>query len=268
MSILVGTSGWQYRHWRDVLYPPAVPQKRWLEHYASRYATVENDGTFYRLPARETFAGWQARTPADFVMAIKASRYLTHIRRLRDPAEPVGRLMSNASGLGPRLGPVLLQLPPNLAADPPRLDACLAEFAAATGGVQVRVAVEPRHPSWWTDQTREVLTAHDAALCWADRRGRPVTPLWRTAGWGYLRLHEGAAEPWPRYGTRALRSWLDRIEAAWPDQAPVYVYFNNDQRGAAIADSAQFARLACQAGRDVSRTPAGPGGDQPPPNAA
>jgi len=93
VRILVGTSGWQYRHWRGVLYPPDVPQKRWLEHYATLYATVENDGTFYRLPSRETFAGWRARTPDDFVMAIKASRFLTHIRRLRDPVEPVERLM-------------------------------------------------------------------------------------------------------------------------------------------------------------------------------
>ena len=255
MPLLVGTSGWQYRHWRDVLYPPDVPQKRWLEHYAHRYATVENDGTFYRLPARETFSDWQARTPDDFVMAIKASRYLTHIRRLRDPAEPVGRLMSSAAGLGRRLGPVLLQLPPNLTADPPRLDACLAEFAKVKTGVPVHVAVEPRHPSWWTDQTRDVLAAHSAALCWADRRGRPVTPLWQTAGWGYLRFHEGAAEPWPRYGTSALRSWLDRITAAWPAGAPVYAYFNNDQHGAAIADSAEFARLATQAGHEVTRTP-------------
>jgi uncharacterized protein YecE (DUF72 family) len=256
VPFLVGTSGWQYRHWRDVFYPADVPQKRWLEHYAESYATVENDGTFYRLPARETFAGWQARTPSDFVMAIKASRYLTHIRRLRDPAEPVARLMSNASGLGARLGPVLLQLPPNLTADPSRLDACLNEFAKAKAHSPVRVAVEPRHPSWWTDETRDVLAAHDAALCWADRRGRPVTPVWQTAGWCYLRFHEGAAEPWPRYGTAALRSWLDRIQAAWPDDVPVYVYFNNDQFGAAIADSAEFARLAHQAGRPVSRTPA------------
>jgi uncharacterized protein YecE (DUF72 family) len=97
VRILVGTCGWQYRHWRGVLYPPDVPQKRWLEHYAGRYATVENDGTFYRLPARETFAQWRARTPEGFVMAIKASRYLTHIRRLRDPAEPVRRLMQAAA---------------------------------------------------------------------------------------------------------------------------------------------------------------------------
>ena len=134
MPILVGTSGWQYRHWRGVLYPPDVPQKRWLEHYAGRYATVENDGTFYRLPARETFADWQARTPDDFVMAIKASRFLTHVKRLRDPAEPVRRLMQAAAGLGDRLGPVLLQLPPNLTADPARLDACLAEFGKSDAG--------------------------------------------------------------------------------------------------------------------------------------
>jgi uncharacterized protein YecE (DUF72 family) len=264
VPILVGTSGWQYRHWRDVLYPPDVPQKRWLEHYAERYATVENDGTFYRLAARATFEDWRARTPDDFVMAIKASRYLTHIRRLRDPAEPVARLMSSASGLGGRLGPVLLQLPPNLAADLPLLDACLAEFDKVKGPVPVRVAVEPRHPSWWTDEARDLLARREAALCWADRRGRPVTPVWKTASWGYLRFHEGAARPWPRYGQAALGSWLDRIVASWPDQASVYVYFNNDQHGAAITDSAQFATLARLAGREVTRTP----GDQPPPNVA
>ncbi len=253
MPLLIGTSGWQYQHWRGALYPPEVPQRRWLECYASQYATVENDGTFYRLPPRETFAGWHARTPGDFVMAVKASRYLTHIRRLADPAGPVGRLLDAASGLGAKLGPVLLQLPPTLAADDARLAACLAEFAKAG----VRVAVEPRHASWWTDQVRRTLTHHDAALCWADQLGRPVTPLWRTAGWGYLRLHQGTAHPWPRYGRRALSSWLDRLAAAWPGDAPVYVYFNNDQGGAAVADSVVFAELARRAGQEVSRTPAG-----------
>lgn len=255
MPLLVGTSGWQYRHWRDVLYPPDVPQKRWLEHYVTYYATVENDGTFYRLPARETFAGWQSRVPADFVMAVKVSRFLTHIKRLRDPAEPVERMMQATAGLGPRLGPVLLQLPPNLLVDVDRLDACLAEFGKWREAGPVRVAVEPRHSSWWNDEVRQVLTDRGAALCWADRRGRPVTPLWRTADWGYLRFHEGTASPWPRYGRQALRSWVDRLAKCWPDDDPVYVYFNNDQFGAAIADSAAFARLASRAGRSVTRTP-------------
>jgi uncharacterized protein YecE (DUF72 family) len=247
MPLIIGTSGWQYRHWRDNFYPPDVPQRRWLEYYTDRFDTVENDGTFYRLAARETFADWQARTPDGFVMAIKASRYLTHVKRLADPAEPVARLMNSAAGLGSRLGPVLLQLPPTLQADPGRLAACLAEFARPAnwvGGEPVKVAVEPRHPSWWTDETRETLAAHQAALCWADRRGRPVTPLWQTADWGYLRFHEGAASPWPHYGEAALRSWLDRIRSAWPGSAPVYVYFNNDQNGAAITDAEALRRAA------------------------
>ncbi len=264
MPVLVGTSGWQYRDWRGVLYPPGLAQRRWLEYYASQYATVENNGAFYRLPSPQTFADWRARTPADFVMAVKASRYLTHVLRLRDAAGPVGRLLGAAAGLGDRLGPVLLQLPPNLPADPGALEDCLREFAAfrmpgepgasSAAAVRVRVAVEFRHESWWTGQIREVLTRHDAALCWADRLGRPASPLWRTADWGYLRLHEGAAQPWPRYGERALSSWVQRIAATWPDDADVFAFFNNDPGGAAVHDAAAFASLARQAGRRVTRT--------------
>jgi uncharacterized protein YecE (DUF72 family) len=214
---------------------------------------VENNGTFYRLAAPETFADWRARTPAGFVMAIKASRYLTHVRRLRDPAEPVARLVAAASALGDRLGPVLLQLPPTMQADAGALDECLAQFAAqfaagpATAG-RGRVCVEFRHPSWFTAEIRQLLQAHDAALCWADRRGKPVGPLWRTASWGYLRLHEGAAQPWPRYGRQALRSWLRRIADCWPPEADVFAYFNNDQGGAAPADAAALAAMAGRAG--------------------
>jgi uncharacterized protein YecE (DUF72 family) len=263
MPVFIGTSGWQYRDWRGVLYPPGVPQRRWLEYYTSQYQTVENNGTFYRLPSRETFGGWQERTPPGFVMAVKASRYLTHIRRLRDPAEPVARMLGAAAGLGARLGPVLLQLPPTLAADLPLLADCLAEITgrwgelAGAGAGPARVAVEPRHPTWWSPAVRELLAEHGAALCWADRLGRPVTPLWRTAGWGYLRLHEGTAHPRPRYGQAALRSWARRLAEAWPEGEDVYVYFNNDPGGAAVADSAGFAAAAERAGLAVTRTPGG-----------
>src|SRR6266700_4853049 len=258
MPMLIGTSGWQYRDWRGGLYPEGVPQRRWLEHYAARYLTVENNNSFYRLPSRETFAAWRERTPDGFVMAVKASRYLTHVRRLRDPAEPVARLLGAAAGLGPKLGPVLLQLPPTLKADPDTLDACLKEFrtaAATMGEHRLRLAVEPRHETWWTDEIRQVLAAHNATLCWADRRGRPITPLWRTATWGYLRFHEGTARPWPSYGPQALRSWVARLAGTWPDEADVYVYFNNDPGGAAVINSAQCADLARQAGSSVTRTP-------------
>jgi uncharacterized protein YecE (DUF72 family) len=238
--ILVGTSGWQYRHWRGRFYPAGLPPDRWLSHYADRFATVEVNSAFYRLPAREAFAGWRDRTPDAFRLAVKMSRYLTHVRRLRDPAEPVARFLDRAAGLGDRLGPVLLQLPPTLPADPQALAATLACFPP-----EVRVAVEPRHPSWWTDPVRATLAAHRATLCWADRRGRPVTPLWRTADFGYLRLHEGLASPWPRYGVAALRSWVRRVASTFDDGAPVYVYFNNDQEGAAPTDAVAFAR-ACR----------------------
>ncbi|MGR4880301.1 DUF72 domain-containing protein [Streptomyces sp. LARHCF249] len=243
MSVFVGTSGWQYRDWSGVLYPPDRAQRLWLEEYTLHFPTVESNSAFYRLPSPETFAQWRERTPAGFVMAVKASRFLTHIRRLREPAEPVHRLMAHAASLGDRLGPVLLQLPPTLRADPAALDACLACFPTGT-----RVAVEPRHESWWTAEVRSVLADRNAALCWADRGSRPVTPLWRTADWGYVRFHEGRARPAPRYGRAALRSWADRIAGTWPRDADVFAYFNNDRGGAAVIDARAFAALTGRPG--------------------
>jgi uncharacterized protein YecE (DUF72 family) len=250
--MLVGTSGWQYKDWRGILYPPGVPQRLWLEEYARRFATVENNNAFYRLPAKDVFASWHERTPGDFVMAVKASRYLTHLKRLHDPEEPVERLMGRAERLGGRLGPVLLQLPPNFREDTAALAACLRCFPCG-----VRVAVELRHPSWWDAERelRAVLERHRSALCWADRGSRPVTPLWRTADWGYLRLHGGLAQPPPRYGRQALTAWVERLAGAWPDTDDVYVYFNNDTGGAAVVDAVRFARAAAAAGRTVTRTP-------------
>jgi uncharacterized protein YecE (DUF72 family) len=253
VPLLVGTSGWQYEDWRGRFYPRGLGQGKWLEHYAEHFATVELNNAFYRLPERDVFAGWHRRTPTDFVVAVKASRYLTHVRRLREPAEPVARLMDRASGLGAKLGPVLLQLPPTLRADPPLLADCLARFAETAPGL--RLAVEPRHPSWWSDDVRALLTDAGAALCWADRRSRPVTPLWRTAEWGYLRLHEGAARPWPRYGRRALATWLRRLSDSWDDDAEVFVYFNNDPGGAALVDAVTLAIASVKSGRSVTRFP-------------
>jgi uncharacterized protein YecE (DUF72 family) len=252
MPLLVGTSGWQYRDWRGAFYPEGLPAARWLEHYAAAYRTVENNGTFYRLAAPKTFAGWRARTPDGFAMAIKASRYLTHVRRLREPEQPVARLIESMTQLGDRLGPVLVQLPPNLPADAGALGECLRQFAvkyrAAGQHGGLRVCVEFRHDSWFTEEIRKLLIQHDAALCWSDRRGRPVSPLWRTSSWGYLRLHEGAARPWPRYGRQALRTWLQRIADNWPADADVFAYFNNDQHAAAPADAATLTAMATRAG--------------------
>ncbi|HUR08703.1 MAG TPA: DUF72 domain-containing protein, partial [Nonomuraea sp.] len=171
-----------------------------------------------------------------FVMAVKASRFLTHIKRLKEPEEPVARLLGRLEGLGERLGPVLLQLPPNLKADLGKLDACLRLFPDT-----IRVAVEPRHESWWTDSTRSLLERHRAALVWADRGSRVITPLWQTTDWGYVRLHAGRAQPWPNYGPGALRSWAERIQAYGSQD--VYVYFNNDPGGAAVHNARTFKDL-------------------------
>ncbi|WP_433677806.1 DUF72 domain-containing protein [Nocardia sp. CA-119907] len=247
MPLLVGTSGWQYRDWRGVLYPTDLPQRLWLEYYATGFATVENNNVFYRLPSTETFAAWRDRTPPGFRFAVKASRFLTHIKRLREPEEPVARLLAHASGLGEKLGPVLLQLPPTLRADPALLDTCLRCFPTGT-----RVAVEPRHESWWMPEVRAVLAECGAALCWADAGSRPVTPLWRTTDWGYLRLHSGRATPPPRYGRTALTSWTRRLADTWSDGEDVFVYFNNDPGGAAVHDAVAFAHAAKAT---VTRTP-------------
>ena len=248
--VVIGTSGWQYRDWRERFYPPKLPQRQWLEHYAAHFDVVEVNNAFYRLPERGTFEQWRERTPAGFRFAVKMSRYLTHVRRLRDPAEPVARFLGRADALGDKLGPVLLQLPPTLKADLGALDETLKQFPA-----HVRVAVEPRHDSWFTAELRALLARYGAALSWADRKGRPLSPLWGTADFGYLRLHEGRARPWPNYGRTSLASWLDRIAAAGNGVRETFVFFNNDPGGAAVENAAAMAALARRRGFDVTRTP-------------
>lgn len=201
MPVWIGTSGWHYRHWRGGLYPPSLPTRAWLAHYARLFATVELNNAFYRLPEGSMFASWAEMLPEGFVVSVKASRYLTHIRRLRDPVEPVERLMERARELGPKLGPVLLQLPPNLGIDLDALEASLAAFPRGA-----RVAVEFRHESWFDLAVRRVLEDAGACLCLADRDG-PRGPLWRTADWGYVRFHHGRSRPPSCYGRAALDSW-------------------------------------------------------------
>jgi uncharacterized protein YecE (DUF72 family) len=255
----IGTSGWQYRHWRGGMYPNGLPTDRWLERYAAAFDTVELNVTFYRQPRPAVFESWARRAPEGFLFAVKASRFLTHIKRLRDPRESVERLLEGTSRLGPHLGPILIQLPPDMPAEPGRLAETLAAFPR-----DVRVAVEPRHASWFSDEVRAVLREQASALCWADRRGprTPVTPAWATAAWGYVRFHAGRAAPRGCYGEDALATWLDRIRTAWPPNPvssvpgpDVFLYWNNDGRGCAPRDASRFADLATDAGLPASRAP-------------
>lgn len=252
MTVFVGTSGWHYRDWRERFYPAGVPQRSWLEYYSHGFATVESNNAFYRLPEERQFAAWREQTPDDFVMAVKMSRFLTHMKRLRDPAEPVARFIEHVDPLGGKLGPVLLQLPPSLKADHDLLDRALRCFPSG-----VLVAVEFRHGSWWTPATRSLLEKRGAALCLADRGSRAVTELWRTAAWTYLRFHEGAASPAPCYGRTALATWARRLSEDFSG-ADAYVYFNNDPGGCALRDARWFAQEAHKLSLDVTRTPARP----------
>jgi uncharacterized protein YecE (DUF72 family) len=240
--VWIGTSGWQYRDWRGAFYPEDLPQKEWLEFYCRHFRTVELNNSFYRLPESSTFAQWRRRTPDGFVMAVKMSRFLTHIKKLNEPAEPVHRFLERAEELGPRLGPVLIQLPPRFEAIPERLEETLSLLPDG-----IRAAVEFRDPSWFSQEVRDILERHNAALVLADTPRRK-TPFWKTADWGFLRFHEGRATPRPCYGEDALRTWAERLADMFERSQDVYVYFNNDHRACAVRDARSFADLCGEAG--------------------
>jgi uncharacterized protein YecE (DUF72 family) len=247
--LYIGTSGWQYAHWRGVFYPAKLPQSEWLPYFAQRFQTVEVNNTFYMLPEASVFQQWRRRTPRDFIFALKMSRYLTHLKRLRDPEEPVHRFMDRARMLGSKLGPILVQLPPNQPAEPERLDETLSVL-----GRSVKVAVELRNESWFTEETRKLLDRHGAALCLADSPRRKQ-PMWRTADWGFVRFHEGKGADAPGYDRDVLRRWVRRIAETWSTNADVFVYFNNDSGGHAVRDAVAFAELAEAAGLSTTRVP-------------
>lgn len=247
--LYIGTSGWQYAHWKGRFYPERLPQPDQLAYFAARFRTVEVNNTFYNLPEGRVFEQWRRRTPDDFVFALKMSRFLTHVKRLRDPAEPVQRFMERASNLGPKLGPVLLQLGPGHTVDAARLDEVLGRFDPS-----VRVAVELRNPSWFTAEVRQVLERNHAALCLADSPRR-TQPSWRTAAWGFVRFHEGSGADAPGYEADALRRWVEMIRQTWGETAEVFVYFNNDTGAHAIKDAVKFAELAAEVGLRTTRVP-------------
>jgi uncharacterized protein YecE (DUF72 family) len=249
VSVIIGTSGWQYADWRGRFYPDGLAQRNWLEYYADRFQTVEVNNVFYRLPEESIFERWYATSPDDFVFSLKASRYLTHVLRLSKPTEPVRRLLRRAHGLGHKLGPILLQLPANFPADPAKLAATLRAFPSG-----VKVAFEPRHESWYSDQVMDLLMQHETALCLSDTPDRK-SPSWRTANWGYLRLHEGRASPSPCYGRTALSNWAARVGELWSDNEEVYVYFNNDRGGCAVRDAHRFALAAARTNLSPTRVP-------------
>ena len=240
--ILVGTSGWQYDDWRGVLYPDGVAKKNWLTHFSDHFPVVEVNNTFYNLPREETFVKWREGTAEEFLFAIKASRFITHIRRLRDGRDPVRLLWGRARRLGRKLGPVLFQLPPNLRAD----HALLEDFLGVLPK-HMEAAFEFRHGSWRNDRTYEVLDRAGCALVLADSPGaRP--PQVVTGGWSYVRFHKGSPAR-PGYARRKLRRWADRLAEA--NVRHTYVFFNNDTGGAAVRDAWTLTDLLDASGVEV-----------------
>jgi uncharacterized protein YecE (DUF72 family) len=235
--VRVGTSGWQYPHWRGDLYPRGLSTDRWLEHYAAEFDTVELNNSFYRLPDADQFDAWAQRVPQTFRFAVKASRYLTHVRRLREPSEPLRRLWDRARRLGDRFGPVLYQLPTRWRVDVERLEEFLDEVPR--GHDQ---AIEFRDRSWYAEPVLAALRAHAVALCLHDMPGS-ASPREAVGPLVYVRFHGSGARYGGRYSSQLLAAWADRMAAWSGDGLPVWGYFNNDVGGHAVRDAQRLRAL-------------------------
>jgi uncharacterized protein YecE (DUF72 family) len=222
-GVRVGCSGWSYQSWRGVVYDPKLPQDRWLERYAELFDTVEVNNTFYRLPSRDAVSRWVERTPPSFVFAVKASRYLTHVKRLADLGPGVERFHERIEPLvdAGKLGPLLWQLPPRFGRDDERLASALERLPPG------RHAFEFRDESWFAKDVYALLRAHDVALAVADHPDRPWSARELTTSWTFVRLHHGRRGRRGNYSKSELETWKRRL-AAWRSRAEVYVYFNND----------------------------------------
>jgi uncharacterized protein YecE (DUF72 family) len=239
--IWIGCSGYVYKHWRGVFYPQDLPEKQWLSHYARHFSSVELNNTHYILPSEKTFENWRDNSPEGFLFAVKASRYLTHMKKLKDPQEPLGRLFERATLLGPKLGPVLYQLPPRWHFNAERLETFLQ---ALPGGYQH--AIEVREPDWLNPDFFSMLEHHGVAFCIASLPQYDA-PLRATAPFVYIRFH-GSREMYNyNYTPEELRHWRDAILRFASEGRSVYAYFNNDPNAWAVTNALELSRLITEA---------------------
>ena len=237
----VGCSGWNYKSWKGRFYPAGLAASKWLPYYAERFDSVEINNTFYRLPEAQTFAAWRAQVPAGFLFAVKASRFLTHMKRLRNPEEPIERLFARVKPLGRRLGPVLYQLPGTLQFDLSLLDTFLRALPR-----RIQHVVEFRHRSWYVDATFDCLERHGASLCLHDKEGSEITEPF-VGPCVYIRFHGTSGRYHGSYGDTALSAWAKRLVARWRDGADVYAYFNNDPEAVATQNAVTLRRFSAPA---------------------
>jgi uncharacterized protein YecE (DUF72 family) len=234
--IRIGCSGWQYKHWRGDFYPADLPQSRWFERYAAAFDTVEINNSFYRLPETATFHSWGVRAPLRFLFAVKASRFLTHMKKLKDPEQPLDLFFSRALALGRKLGPVLYQLPPGFKHNQARLEAFLAALPQ-----DVRHTVEFRDPSWYVPQVWAALARHNVALCLHDMPGSQ-TGRNAVGPFVYVRFHGSTARYQGGYSDEQLARWAEWIAEQLGRGTDVYAYFNNDMGGHAPRDAMTLRR--------------------------
>jgi uncharacterized protein YecE (DUF72 family) len=239
--VRVGCSGWNYAHWRNgVFYPPRLAAGRWLEYYAERFDTVEVNSTFYRLPREEAVAHWVQQTPPGFTFTVKASRYLTHVRRLRDVGPGFETFLERIEPLArsPKLGPILWQLPPNFRRDDDRLAGALAVLPR-----ELRHCFEFRHASWFVEETYALLREHGVALVIADRpEVHAFQSLELTAPWTLVRFHAGTRGRRGNYSETELEEWAARLRQ-WRRDHEVFAYFNNDWEGFAPRNASRMNEL-------------------------
>lgn len=234
--IRIGCSGWNYRHWRGLFYPEGLPVKHWFAHYAAHFDTVEINASFYRRPAPETFAAWRDQAPPGFCYAVKAPRFITHMRKLKDCAPSIAEFLDRARNLQPALGPILYQLPPRWGFDRERLQDFLALLPKDLTHV-----FEFRDPSWLADEVLALLDDAGVGFCAHDFPGL-ATQRAATGEVAYVRFHGSTGKYWGRYSKDALAGWADWMRGQEAEGRTVWAYFNNDIHGHAIEDALALKR--------------------------
>ena len=237
-SVLIGTSGWTYDGWRGPFYPEDVPKKDWLAWYATQFATTEINGSFYRTPSLAAVRNWRDRIPKDFLFAWKASKFITHWKRLGEKSDnSIALLETRLKALSPRVGAVLFQLPPQFRKNRERLAVFLKMLPRC-----YPYAFEFRHASWYEDDILDLLREHDVSLCLSDHHDAP-SPWEITARHVYVRGHGPDGRYKDHYPDKTLRAWARDIRKWKRQRKTVFVYFDNDQKAAAPADAMRLKEL-------------------------
>lgn len=237
-EIRIGTSGFHYKHWKGPFYPEKVPAAKMLDYYVQHFDTVELNNSFYRLPEASAFDGWRDATPENFVFAVKASRFITHNKKLKDPGQAVDNLLPRAAHLKSKLGPILFQLPPHWRVNPERLVGLLEVLPR-----DLRYAFEFRELSWMNAEVEAILKKFDAAFCIYELAGYQ-SPMWVTADFAYVRLHGPESGKYQgSYSEEKLSAWAKRIEKWAQELKAVYVYFDNDQAGYAAGNAMRLKKM-------------------------